>query len=147
MALSFCHLMEMAPRLMWEPSLWMATTTFGGLYYLFGRIGAVIDVSTIVVAGILAFASFRRSPSFGLSLAGFLLFAAGLATWFSFVAPMNAIMSGWTEGHVPPDFHSVRNQWEFSHATIAAIKFGGLACLVLSVLADTPEWRKRGGNG
>src|SRR5215207_11225383 len=28
MALSFCHLMEMPPRLRWEPSLWMAATTF-----------------------------------------------------------------------------------------------------------------------
>jgi hypothetical protein len=137
MALSFCHLMEMPVRLSWEPALWMATTNFGGLYYLFGRAGAAIDVSAIVAAAVLVFLTRYRRPSFQLTIAGALLMAAGLAAWFGFVAPMNAIMAGWTAGTVPADFAAVRDQWEYSHATIAAIKIAGLAALLLSVLVET----------
>lgn len=137
MALSFCHLMEMPVRLSWEPALWMETTNFGGLYYLFGRIGAAIDVSAILATAVLVFMTRHRRLSFALTIAGAVLMAAGLATWFGFVAPMNAIMAGWTAGAVPSDFVEVRNQWEYSHAAIAAIKIGGLAALLLSVLVDT----------
>jgi hypothetical protein len=140
MALSFCHLMEMPVRLSWEPALWMQTTNFGGLYYLFGRIGAVIDVSAILAAAALVFFTRRRRPSFQLTIAGALLMAAGLAVWFGFVAPMNAIMAGWTAGTVPPDFAAVRDQWEYSHATIAVIKIAGLAALLLSVLVETGRY-------
>ena len=137
MALSFCHLMEMPVRLSWEPALWMETTNFGGLYYLFGRVGAAIDVSAIVAAAVLVFLTRQWRPSFQLTIAGALLMAAGLAAWFGFVAPMNAIMAGWTAGTVPGDFIEVRNQWEYSHAAIAAIKIAGLAALLLSVLVET----------
>jgi hypothetical protein len=137
MALSFCHLMEMPVRLSWEPTLWMQTTNFGGLYYLFGRIGAVIDISAIVAAAVLVFLTRHRRPSFHLTMAGAALMAVGLAVWFSLVAPMNAIMAAWTADTVPHDFVAVRNQWEHSHATIAAIKIAGLAALLLSVLVDT----------
>jgi hypothetical protein len=115
----------------------MQTTNFGGLYYLFGRVGAVIDVSAILAAALLVFFTRHRRPSFQLTIAGALLMAAGLAVWFGFVAPMNAIMAGWTAGTVPPDFAAVRDQWEYSHATIAAIKIAGLIALLLSVLVDT----------
>ena len=88
MALSFCHLMEMPVRLTWAPALWMATTNFGGLYYLFGNVGAVIDVSVIVAAAILCALTRRRHPSFHLTILGARLMATGLGAWFAFVAPM-----------------------------------------------------------
>jgi hypothetical protein len=139
MALSFCHVMELAPRLLWAPELWMQTTNFGGLYYLFGRVGAVIDVGTVVVAAVLVVLSRGRSRPFRLALAGAILFAIALATWFGVVAPMNGIMAHWSEGSVPAGFYGVRNQWEFGHATVWLIKFLGLTCLFLSVLSETPK--------
>jgi hypothetical protein len=59
------------------------------------------------------------------------------AVWFTFVAPMNAIMATWTPNPVPTEFISIRNQWEYSHAIIALIKIGGLSALLISVLIDT----------
>lgn len=137
MGLSFCHLMEMPPRLRWEAGLWMAATNFGGLYHLFGRIGAVIDVGAVVTAAALAFLVRTRRPAFHFALAAAGLMALSLAVWFAFVAPMNRIMAAWTPGVVPPDFASVRDQWEYSHAVIAGIKMAGFASLALSVLVET----------
>ncbi|HJS31055.1 MAG TPA: DUF1772 domain-containing protein, partial [Alphaproteobacteria bacterium] len=108
MALSFGHLMEMPVRLTWEPVLWMATTNFGGLYYLFGTVGAVIDVSAIVAAAILCALTRRRRPSFHFTIVGALLMATGLGAWFAFVEPMNAIMATWTPGAIPAEFIAVR---------------------------------------
>jgi hypothetical protein len=137
MALSFCHLMEMSVRVSWEPTLWMQTTNFGGLYYLFGSVGAVIDVSAIIAAVTLCFLARRRFPSFYFTIVGAALMAIGLAVWFTFVAPMSAIMATWTPNPVPTEFISIRNQWEYSHAIIALIKIGGLSALLISVLIDT----------
>jgi len=137
MALSFCHLMEMPPRLRWEPSLWMAATTFGGLYHLFGRIGAVIDVGAVIASMVLVFLVRKRRPAFQLTLGAASLMVLGLAVWFAFLAPMNQIMATWTPGAVPNDFTSVRDQWEYSHAVIAGIKTIGFASLTFSVLVET----------
>jgi hypothetical protein len=137
MALSFCHLMEMPVRLSWGPALWMQTTNFGGLYYLFGRVGAVIDVSAILASAILVVLVRRRQPSIHFTMAGAALMALGLALWVGFVAPMNAVMATWTPGPIPADFLAVRDQWEYSHAAIALIKIAGLTALLLSVLVET----------
>lgn len=139
MALSFCHLMQMPVRLSWEPSLWMQTTNFGGLYFLFGRIGAAIDVLAILAAAALVFLTRHRRASFSLTLLGAALMAAGLAMWFGFVAPMNAIMTTWLPGSVPENFADVRNQSEFAHASIAVAKIAGLTALLLSVLVETAK--------
>ena len=55
LGLSFCHLMEMPVRLRWEPELWMQTTNFGGLYFLFGRIGAAVSDTLPIGARALRF--------------------------------------------------------------------------------------------
>jgi len=137
MAPSFCHVMEMPPRLRWEPSLWMAVTNFGGLYYLFGRVGGTIDVGAVTVTAAQVFLVRARRPAFHLTWGAATLIALGLAVWFGFVAPMNRIMAGWTPGVVPDDFTGVRDQWEYAHAVIALIKVTAFASLVLSVLVET----------
>ncbi|MEZ2128440.1 MULTISPECIES: DUF1772 domain-containing protein [unclassified Sinorhizobium] len=141
LALSFCHLMEMPVRLGWQPALWMMVTNFGGLYLIFGTAGAAIDVLAIIASALLAFLVRNRRPSFQLTIAGSAFMAAGLAIWFAFVAPMNAIMATWSPGPIPENFASVRNQWEYSHAIIAMMKFVGMTFLLLSVLVETGSAR------
>lgn len=134
LALSFCHLMELAPRLLWAPELWMAATVFGGLYSLFGTVGAVIDVGTLIAVVALAILT-RSRPGGRLALAGAALFVLAHAAWWGFVFPMNARLAAWTAGPVPAEFLAVRNQWEYSHAAIAVLKLAGFAMLVSSALA------------
>lgn len=136
MALSFAHLMELAPRLRWDPALWMATTNFGGLYYVFGTVGAVIDMAAIVGAATLTLLSRRQPAAFGLALCGTILLGAGLTAWFAFVAPANAVMTTWSPGVVPADFIAVRDRWEHSHAAIAVIKIAGFVALTAAALRE-----------
>ena len=144
MALSFCHVMEMPVRLAWDPLLWMQTTNFGGLYFLFGTLGAAIDVAAILAAFVLVRLVFNRSAGRYFALAGAALMAIGLGTWFAIVAPMNATMANWTPDILPADFEAVRQQWEWGHASIAAIKFAGFTALLLSVLSETRDGARPG---
>ena len=139
LGMSFAHVLEMPPRLRWTPELWMATTNFGGLYWLFGRVGGVIDVGAVAAASVLAYAlrrNHRNRPAFRCALSGALLFAAGLGLWAAVVAPANAVMAGWVPATLPVDFAAVRARWEGGHAAVAVAKLAGFASLVLGLLLD-----------
>ena len=70
-ALAFCHLMEMPARLSWDAQLWVGSTVHGGVFRLFGTVGAALEVGTVVVTAALAFMVRDRRPAvFRLSLAG-----------------------------------------------------------------------------
>lgn len=135
--LSFGRLLEKAPRLRWEPELWIGATVFGGQYALFGLVGAILDPLTLLLAGLLAFLVRRRGPVFTTTLAGTLLFAVAIALWFTMVVPMNEAMAGWTRGDVPADFAAVRAQWENGHGLVAIVKLIAFAALAYSVLLET----------
>ena len=136
LGMSFAHVLEMPPRLRWTRELWMATTNFGGLYWLFGRVGGVIEVGAIAAAFVLAHAMRRERRAFRFALSGALLLAAGLGLWAVLVAPANAVMAGWVPERLPPDFAAVRGRWEGGHAAVAVAKLAGFASLVLGLLLD-----------
>lgn len=132
-ALSFAHLMELPARMSWGQDLWVETTVTGGLYRMFEMPGALIAVGAVLLSAILAF--MRRSSEGAVWLiAGAVLFAISLATWFAFVAPMNKHLAEWRTSGAVTNFASVRAQWEYAHATIAALTFAGLACLARAAL-------------
>jgi hypothetical protein len=139
--------MEMPVRLRFPPDLWMRVTTVEGLYYLFGRIGAVIDVAAVILPFLLL-AALRAEPrARGFTLAAALLMAAGLVLWFALVQPMNAVMATWQPPVVPSDFEAVRQQWEFGHFAIAVVKLAAFSALVLSVLVRQPAEGQAAGSG
>ena len=109
-ALSFAHLMELAPRLRWTPDLWIAATVFGGLYTLFGSVGSVIDVAALLVLAWLSWLAREEASRFAVWTATG-LFVIAHALWWGAVAPMNAILATWRPGALPVDFAEVRNQW------------------------------------
>lgn len=139
LGMSFAHVLEMPVKLRWPPAFWADVTTFHGLYYLFGRIGSVIDVGAVLACAVLAVLVRRRRPAFAFSFTAAILLAIGLGLWFLLVAPMNAIMTGWTPGLSPSAIGTVRSQWEFGHAAVAVAKLVAIVALFLSVLADTRQ--------
>src|SRR5262249_36722341 len=63
-------------RMGWDQYLWVGSTVQGGLYNLFGSIGAVIDVAALIALALLAyFVREHARPGFHLALAAALLFA------------------------------------------------------------------------
>ena len=55
LGLSFCHLMQLPSRMAWDQYLWVGSTVQGGLYAMFGSVGAVIFVATVIALGLLAY--------------------------------------------------------------------------------------------
>ncbi|AFL49815.1 hypothetical protein ABIE78_004405 [Sinorhizobium fredii] len=133
---SFAHVLEAPPRLtVWSPELWREATVFNGQFALFAKVGAPLDVGSILIAFLLTYLLANERPAFWFALGGAVLLAAGLAAWFTIVAPANAILATWKPGPIPPDFAAVRLRWEAGHMTVAAAKLIGFVFICVAFLA------------
>jgi Anthrone oxygenase len=140
MAMAFCHLLEMPPRLGWDASLWVGATVTGNVFRLFGTVGAVIETGAWIAAVVLAFLLRRHGPTaFRLTVAGAVLFVSAFVAWWVFVFPVNTEIANWTVETVPADWTEWRAQWEYAHAARAVLQLLGLGALVLSVVVETPS--------
>ena len=142
LGLSFCHLMQLPSRMGWDQYLWVGSTMQGGLYAMFGSVGAVIFLATVIVLGLLAYFTREHGrPGFRLALAAAILFALALALvlWWGLVYPVNVELAKWVNGPVPADWTDYRERWEWGHAIIAGVELLGFAALIAAVLADTPR--------
>ena len=138
LGLSFCHLMQLPSRLAWDQYLWVGSTVQGGLYAMFGSVGAVIFVATVIALGLLAyFVREHGRPGFALAVSAALLFALALVLWWVLVYPVNVELAKWVNGPVPADWTAYRARWEWGHAVISLVELAGFAGLIASVLADT----------
>jgi Domain of unknown function (DUF1772) len=145
MGLSFCHLLELPPKMLFDGQLWVTMTT-RGLYYLFGTVGAVIEVGSILTAILLVFLVRGRGLVFSLTSGGATLLALALVIWFIFIAPVNAELAKWTATSFPSDWARYRNQWEYTHAVNAILKVVAFGLLIFSVLVETPRTAHRHSN-
>lgn len=140
MAMAFCHLLQLPPRMSYDGAQWVATQS---LYQLFGTVGAFIEVSALLLATVLSLAVCRRRPAFQWTVFGTACLLVAHAAWWVFVAPVNAEISTWTLDAIPADWTWWRSQWEYTHAVRAILEIFGLSALVLSVLVETPAHRLR----
>ena len=139
LGMGFCHVMEMPARLVWTQSLWVGATVTGGLYRMFGTLGAVIDLAAIAAAFVVAYLSRRRGRVFHLSLAAAGLYLLALVLWVAIVLPANFELARWLGGSVPADWADTRLRWESGHAIGTALQFAGFCALLWSVLIDAPN--------
>lgn len=140
LGLAFCHLMQLPSRMGWDQYLWVGSTVQGGLYNLFGSVGAVIFVATIIALALLAYFTREHGrPGFGLALSAALLFTLAMVLWWVLIYPVNVELAKWVTGPVPSDWTTYRARWEWGHAIIALTEFLGFAALIAAVLADTPR--------
>lgn len=139
LGMGFCHLMEMPARMGWDARLWVGTTVDGGLYVMFGTLGAVIVVLNIVVLIVLAVWVWRHSPIVRwLSGLAALLFTLAFVLFWIVIAPVNAEIAGWAGGNFPEDWSRWRMRWELGHAVNTVLQMIGYAALAWSVLEETP---------
>ncbi|MGE0821230.1 MAG: hypothetical protein AB7G75_10315 [Candidatus Binatia bacterium] len=135
--MAFCHLLEMPARLTWNATLWVTTTVPGGLYRLFGTVGAVIDVGSWLTAVILVVLVRHRPAAFRWTLAGAGLLVTAHILWWLFVFPVNTEIATWTIESVPANWEQWRAQWEYTHAIRAILQILGVAALLWSALLET----------
>ncbi len=140
MALSFAHLMELPARLRWDAALWVGSTVDGGLYMMFGTLGAAIVVANLVVLIVLAL-RLRRHPGRArrLTWLATALFILAFLLFWLVVFPVNGELARWLGGHVPEDWAGWRLRWEMGHAVNAVLQLIGFAALCWSVLEETPS--------
>ena len=140
LGLGFCHLMQLPARMGWDQYLWVGSTVQGGLYNLFGSVGALIFVATVIVLALLGYFTREHGhPGFRLALAAAILFALALVLWWVLVYPVNVELAKWVNGPVPSDWTDYRDRWEWGHAIIALVEMAGFGALIAGVLADTPR--------
>ena len=70
---------------------------------------------------------------FALTLTALVCIAGSLVVFFAFTYPANQVTNNWT--HLPENWLELRRQWEYSHATGAALYLIALVTLQLSVLS------------
>ena len=50
LGLGFCHLMQLPARMAWDQYLWVGSTVQGGLYAMFGSVGAIIFIAAVIAS-------------------------------------------------------------------------------------------------
>ncbi|HET7833866.1 MAG TPA: hypothetical protein VFK88_12970 [Gallionella sp.] len=134
MGMAFSHLLELPAKMTYDAALWLMLQHT--LYGAFGLIGAVIEVSAVLTAAILAILVQKRRLAFGWTLLGALCLAAGHAAWWIWVAPVNDVIAPLTRATLPADWENLRNQWEYTHAAHAVLQIIALGALVFSILVE-----------
>jgi hypothetical protein len=93
------------------------------------------------VALVLAVLVRKRHPSFGWTLAGASLLAVALVVWATVVQPVNVQVANAIRNEpasVPTLWMQLRFRWEGGHAAGFVLQVVGFACLLGSVLVETP---------
>jgi hypothetical protein len=136
MGMHLAHVLELPPKLMLEPELYIAIQT--RLYGLFGTVGPVFEVGALLLAGLLAF-RLRGTPAFRFTLVSAGAVLLSLAVWLVFVLPVNGPINQWAAAQVaPPDWMRLRAQWQVAQAGIFVFHLLGFSSLAYSVLRETP---------
>jgi hypothetical protein len=136
LGMGLCHVMELPARISWDQPLWVGATVTGGLYRMFGTLGAAIDLAAIACSIVVA-AKTRGTPAFRLSALNAAMFTLALLLWFAIVFPVNLELAGWVSGPVPSDWASFRLRWESGHAINTLLQLIGFCALLWSVVRET----------
>jgi hypothetical protein len=136
------HVLEMPAKMAYDAELYAAVTST--LYQLFGPVGALLQVASILAAGVLAFLV-RGRPAFRPTLLGAAALGLSLLLWFSLVAPVNAawreVMESAPEA-VPEAYERLRPRWEYGHVAAFAAWLSGFCLLLFSVLQPSDPRRE-----
>lgn len=142
--LAFAHVLEWPGKLQLNGLAWL--TVQQRLYNAFGPFASVAEPLAIVLTWVLVIVSRGCRLTFVLTFVAAISVTAGLIVWYLTVAPVNAVVNGWTSGTLPGNWSAYRDQWELGHA-VHAILFGLAFCTLLAaILAKDPAIRRNDPN-
>jgi hypothetical protein len=137
MAMAFCHLLQMVPRMGYDGALWRRTQS---MYRFFGPpVGTAIEGGALISTAILSYLVRRRPSASRWTWAGTLLYSMAQLVWWLRVRPVNATMVNWRPEARPQQWTRLRTRWEYAHASRAILMIAGFAALLYSVLVETPQ--------
>jgi hypothetical protein len=132
------HVLELPQKLRYDPQMYAAVN--GSLYKYFAIVGGVYQIGAIVAAFLLTLAVRDRKTVLAWTLAGALLLLAAFVGWLGLVAPVNGQIADAVRLHpetVPALWTTLRNRWEYGHATGFALQLCGYVALLISLVVDT----------
>jgi hypothetical protein len=135
------HVLELPQKMSYDAVTYAAVN--GTLYRYFAIVGGAYQVTSIVAAGLLAFAT-RGRRSFRWALAGAVWLLLALGAWAVVVAPVNGEVSAALRSdpaRVPALWMLLRDRWEYGHALGFVLQLLGFGALVVSVLVDAASHR------
>jgi hypothetical protein len=103
-----------------------------GIYRGWALFGFVL-IPAILVDLVYAF-TVRRSAAFWPALIGALCLAATLIIFFIWTFPANQATANWTVA--PANWEALKTQWEYAHATNAALTFIALCGIARAALME-----------
>lgn len=132
---SGAHLLALPNKLEFEPEAYL---TAQQIYRGWAWLGTVIIAA--LASNMIAALLLRRQPlPFWLSTATTVLIAGTLVIFFLWTFPANQLTANWTSLPPEPEWHALRNNWEYSHASNAIIMFLALCCSALAALFTQPR--------
>lgn len=132
LAAAFAHLLEMPAKLTYDGALWLELLQT--LYPTYGKVSGYCEIGAVAAALLLVIAVRRYQEEFGWTLLAATCLVVTHAIFWIRVAPVNAILVPLAPAMLPPDWESLRNQWEFAHAARALLQIVALAALVIALL-------------
>jgi hypothetical protein len=133
------HLLELPPKMGYDAELYMAVTST--LYRLFGSVGAVIQVGSVVMVGVLCWLV-RGRRSFGPALAAGIFLVLSLGLWSAIVLPVNMEWGRALQldhATAVASYRRLRPRWEYGHVAAFLAWLSGFGCLAASVLTEIPR--------
>ena len=124
------HVLELPVKMRYDAQMYAAVTS--SLYQLFGSVGAMIQLGSVLMAAWLTVLT-RSRPSFRATLAGTTGLALSIVLWAALVAPVNAEWGRVIESAphaVPNAYLQLRNRWEYGHVAAFAAWLMGFSILL-----------------
>lgn len=121
------HVLEMISKLTLDGPLWLGIQQ--NLYRGWGDVFGPVEIAAFLSSLILLAMLWRALGERRVYLIATLCYAAMLADFFLFNAPVNAALNQWTATTLPADWPQYRLRWEIGHALTAA--FSVIAYVVL----------------
>jgi hypothetical protein len=103
-----------------------------GIYRGWALLGIVVFASVVSTLTLAVLLRKQRVPMLWAALAFVCIVGAQILFW-TYTFPANQATNNWTE--VPPNWETLRSQWEYSHAAAALLNLLAMAALVVSVLS------------
>jgi hypothetical protein len=140
MAAAVAHLMELAPKLTYEPSLYVKLHRT--LYPPFGRIAGPAEALAVASSVTLAWWTRKHRPrAFPLTAAAAGCLAVAHGVFWAVVQPANVEMLRWPLDAIAPDWTMWRDRWEYGHAVRAGLLTVALGALTWSLLVEGTDDR------
>ena len=112
------HVLELPSKLTLDGPLWLAIQQH--LYRGWGAAFGPVEIAVLVLTGVLLADSWRTGTRRPYIIA-VVCYAAMIAVFFIFNAPVNEALNGWTATTLPTDWDAYRLRWEVGHAIAAAL--------------------------